>query len=119
VTASGPLAGPAVQNGVFVQNDEVRYIWKIRALNPGVGAHDLIVYAADAANTQRRVIARFTIGAGAVFEYPAQPEIDRPILRVPPNTGVAPTQENGIYCSDEGAGGQITNISMSVYSKHG
>ena len=119
VTVTGANAGPGVINGPVCKDDEVRYIWKIRALNPNVGAHDLIVYAADAVNTQRRIIARFTIGAGAVFEYPAQPEIDRPILRVPPNTGVAPTQENAIYCADEGAGGLITNVSMSVYSKHG
>jgi len=120
VTITGPNAGPALINGPLIQDAKVRYIWKIRAFNPNVGAHDLIIYAADAANTQRRIIFRTQIPALGTLDYPLGGEPDQPILRVPPVTAIGVvTQENAIYTADEGAGGLITNVSMSYYEKRG
>ena len=122
-TISGVFAGLAVQNGTDIQDDKVRYIWRIRATNNNAAIHDLVVWSGDVlalpGSSRRRVLLRLTIPALGQLDYPVDASPDAPVIRLPPNTagGAGLTQENEIYCTDEAGGTLVTNISMSYFDK--
>lgn len=121
VTASGTTAVP-VQNGPNIPDDMVRYIYKIKGDNATGAPIRLVVYAGDAAVPNRRTLGRITVQVGvnpaSQPNYPDPVDYSAYIFRVPPNTGVAPTQENGIYFGDA-VGAQIDNITYEFADKRG
>jgi hypothetical protein len=111
---SGTVAVPLV-NGPVIPDDMTMVVWKISGNNTGIPAIGLSVFAGDAAVPARRQAVQFTLDGGVPFSFPPNPNPNSPIRIVKPNTGVVPTQENGVYFGDGGAGGVITGISMSYY----
>jgi len=116
LTASGTILVP-VQNGPIIQDDQARYIWRIRAVNATVAPVEIILYAAHAAAPAFRPLFRTLVPPGTTFVYPDKASPDQPCFRISPNTGVAPTQENIVTFADGAAGGQITAVSYSYYDK--
>lgn len=112
VTASGTVAAP-VLNGPVIPDDMVRYIYRVKGDNATGGIIRLTVFAGDAAVPNRRLLADLEVQVGvnpaSEVVYPAVTDYTGYILRVNPNTGVAPTQENGIYFGTAGAA-NIDNI---------
>ena len=115
----GILAAPLLC-GPVIPDDMVRYIYKIKGDNAIAAPILLYVFAGDAAVPARRLIGTIEIPVGlnpaSQANYPDPVDYTGYIYRVNPNTGVAPTQENGIYFGDV-AGGQIDNISYEFVDK--
>lgn len=120
LAVSGPAAPPSLQVGGNIPDDKVRRVWRVNVQNlDPVAPHILTIYAGDALNTQRRLIINLPIAIAAANDFPINRQhVKSPYFVVQPITSVAPTQQNGIYISDEGAGGLI-NVVMSQYDLRG
>ena len=123
---TGPVGGPALQCGANIQQDKVRYVWRLNVQNIDGGgfAHTLFVFAGDVVNTVRRLILATTIAPFASVDMPLNgAHVQNHMFKVPPVTSlpIAPPgaiQEEGIYITDEAGGAQI-QVVLSQYDLRG